>query len=95
MVEEKLIFTLSLLRPFLVVIKITPFAAAVPHKPAAAALFNTSTDAISFGLISLKRDCSDTPWVDPPRLLLNTGLPSIITKGWVLPVMVLCPRIWI
>ena len=50
MLIEKLITSLPDL-PFLVVIKITPFAALDPYSEVEAASFNTFTEAISFGLM--------------------------------------------
>src|SRR5256885_15929942 len=75
-------------RPRLVVIWMTPFAAAVPYCAAAAGPFRTSNVSISSGLMSLNRDgtCPPTPIVvDPvvpllPIELLNR-IPSTTIRG--------------
>ena len=48
---------------------------------------------MSLGLRSFSRDCCRTPPAVSPMLLLLIGIPSIITSGWLSPVMVLWPRI--
>ncbi len=58
-----------------------------------------SIDAMSAGLTSVPRFGATvlaTLFCEPPVMivLLSTGVPSITISGWLLPLMVLVPRIW-
>src|SRR5690606_13155880 len=86
----------SVLRPDLVVIKITPLPALDPYKAAAEAPFNTDMLAISSGLISPKplpisNEGFQKSLFDAP-VKLSIGTPSITIKGWLSTVSELNPR---
>src|SRR5688572_12522134 len=76
--------------PDFVVITITPFAARVPYKLAAAAPFNTVMLCMSFGSKSEIRLEKAPPPVKPPdpsvelKSLLY-GIPSTTNNGWLFP----------
>ena len=81
--------------PLLVVIMTTPFAASEPYSAEAEAPFRMERVAMSSGLTStrpleLMRCSSQYPF--SLAFPLRMGTPSIITSGWLLPVMELSPR---
>src|SRR5687768_7960520 len=84
--------------PFLVVITTAPEAARKPYKAAAAGPLSTVMFAISSGLISIARLEPGADWATrlvpcDTCVLLSTGIPSMIYKGWLLPLKDVPPRI--
>src|SRR5438132_1067016 len=90
--EEKSIFALPL-RPFLVVINITPLPAWLPYNAAAEAPFNTVILSISSGFSELSTSPPSRPTLLVPLLsphtlvgcellILAIGTPSITYRGW-------------
>ena len=83
--------------PFLVVMRIAPFAALLPYKAAAEGPAKTLMLSISSGLKSampslLTRPSPKTPLSEPP-LKLNKGIPSITYNTLLLPSIDFAPRI--
>ncbi len=81
--------------PLFVVMINAPFEALEPYNAAAAGPFNTVTDSISSGLISLPRLPKSTleRSLDPPTLLvLSIGVPSTTISAWLFPAIEEPPR---
>ena len=84
----------SPLRPFLVVIRITPLEAREPYKAVAAAPFNTDIDSKSSAFRffrSLPQSCPAPVFVTS----LSMIIPSITKIGWLLPPKEVLPRMMI